>query len=106
VAIKNVEAELDGGYGIFAGARLKSQWATLRFAPEAAQWVQHEQWHPAQEAKVEDDGSLTLRVPYADARELAMDVLRHGELVRVVGPAGLAAVVAKRLRAAGAMYSS
>ncbi len=25
---------------------------TLRFAPEAAEWVQHEQWHPAQEALV------------------------------------------------------
>jgi len=39
VAIKTVEAELDGGYGIFAGPRQKTQWATLRFAPEAAQWV-------------------------------------------------------------------
>ncbi|HEX6721101.1 MAG TPA: WYL domain-containing protein, partial [Burkholderiaceae bacterium] len=106
VAIKTVEAELDGGYGIFAGARQKSQWATLRFAPEAAQWVQLEQWHPAQEVKVEEDGSLTLRVPYADATELAMDVLRHGELVRVLAPAGLASVVAKRLRLAGAVYSS
>jgi len=105
VAIKQVEAELDGGYGIFAGARQKSQWATLRFAPEAAQWVQHEQWHPAQEAKVESDGSLTLRVPYADATELAMDVLRHGELVRVQSPPALTALVAKRLREALRVYS-
>jgi predicted DNA-binding transcriptional regulator YafY len=104
VAIKNVEAELDGGYGIFAGARQKSQWATLRFAPEAAQWVQHEQWHPEQVAKMEDDGSLTLRVPYADATELAMDVLRHGEQVRVMAPAGLAAAVAKRLYSAAHAY--
>ena len=37
VPIKAIEAELDGGYGIFSGARL--QWATLRFTPEAAQWV-------------------------------------------------------------------
>jgi predicted DNA-binding transcriptional regulator YafY len=67
--------------------------------------VQHEQWHPAQEAKVESDGSLTLRVPYADATELAMDVLRHGELVRVVGPAALASLVAKRLQSAARVYS-
>ncbi len=91
-AIGAVEAELDGGYGVFAGPRQKSQWVKLRFAPEPAQWVQHEQWHRAQEAKVEDDGPLTLRVPYAS-------VLRHGELVRVVGPVPLAAVVAMRLRA-------
>lgn len=105
VSIKTVEAELDGGYGIFAGAKQKSQWATLRFAAEAAQWVQHEQWHPAQEATLHDDGSLTLRLPYADATELAMDVLRHGEQVRVVAPVALAALVAKRLRAAVEGYA-
>jgi len=105
VAIKTVEAELDGGYGIFAGAKHKAQWATLRFAPEAAQWVQHEQWHPEQQATLHEDGALTLRVPYADATELAMDVLRHGESVRVVAPAGFAALVARRLGAAVRMYA-
>jgi predicted DNA-binding transcriptional regulator YafY len=103
VAIKTVEAELDGGYGIFSGAKV--QWATLVFSAEAAQWVAHEQWHPAQEAVIAEDGSLTLRVPYADARELAMDVLRHGEQVRVVGPAALANMVAQRLGRAAGRYA-
>jgi predicted DNA-binding transcriptional regulator YafY len=102
VPIKAVEAELDGGYGIFAGAKV--QWATLHFTPEAAQGVAHEQWHPEQQAELDDDGSLTLRVPYADATELAMDVLRHGEQVRVVGPEALAQLVAKRLRVAAGQY--
>jgi predicted DNA-binding transcriptional regulator YafY len=43
-------------------------------------------------------------VPYADATELAMDVLRHGEQVRVVGPEALAQLVAKRLRVAAGQY--
>ena len=103
VSIKTVEAELDGGYGIFAGAKV--QWATLRFSPEAAEWVRNEVWHPVQEAKVEDDGSLTLRVPYADATELAMDVLRHGEQVKVTSPPALAALVNKRLKAAAEAYA-
>lgn len=105
VPIKTVESELDGGYGIFAGAKQRSQWATLHFAPEAAQWVQHEQWHPAQEASLHDDQSLTLRVPYSDATELAMDVLRHGEQVKVLAPAALAELVARRLRAAARIYA-
>ncbi|HSW22230.1 MAG TPA: WYL domain-containing protein [Burkholderiaceae bacterium] len=105
VAIKAVETELDGGYGIFAGARQKSQWATLRFTPEAAQWVQHEQWHPEQVSRLEADGSLTLRLPYADTIELAMDVLRHGEQVKVVAPAALATLVGKRLREAAGLYA-
>ena len=103
VAVRTVEAELDGGYGAFAGGRL--QWATLRFTPEAAQWVAHEQWHPAQRTERHDDGSLTLTLPYADATELTMDVLRHGEQVEVLAPPALVAAVAARLRAAAARYA-
>ena len=104
VALKTIEAALDAGYGAFSGARV--QWATLRFRPEAAQWVQHEQWHPQQQATLHDDGSLTLRVPYADATELAMDVLRHGEQVRVLAPAALVKRVAAQVRAAAAVYGT
>lgn len=103
VPIKAVEAELDGGYGIFAGANV--QWATLRFSPEAAEWVRHEVWHPAQQATRQDDGSLTLRLPYADATELAMDILRHGEHVKVTSPPALAAILSKRLKAAAEAYA-
>ena len=102
VAIKTIEAELDAGYGAFSGAKV--QWATLEFTPEAAQWVRHEQWHPQQEAKLHSDGSLTLRVPYADATELAMDILRHGEQVKVAAPAALAEQVARRLQQALRQY--
>jgi predicted DNA-binding transcriptional regulator YafY len=103
VALKTIEAELDAGYGAFSGARV--QWATLEFTPEAAQWVRHEQWHPQQEAKLHTDGSLTLRVPYADATELAMDILRHGPQVRVAAPVALAAAVKATLMQALARYA-
>jgi predicted DNA-binding transcriptional regulator YafY len=103
VAIKTIEAELDAGYGAFSGAKV--QWATLEFTPEAAQWVRHEQWHPQQQAKLHGDGSLTLRVPYADATELAMDILRHGEQVRVVAPGALVTQVGECLARAAARYS-
>jgi predicted DNA-binding transcriptional regulator YafY len=107
VGLRTVEAQLDAGYGIFAGADgAKLQWATLRFTPEAAQWVRHEQWHPAQETTLERDGTLTLRLPYAEATELAMDVLRHGEHVRVLKPASLAALVAQRLQEAARQYAA
>jgi predicted DNA-binding transcriptional regulator YafY len=57
-----------------------------------------------QQATVHEDGSLTLRVPYADATELAMEVLRHGEQVRVASPALLASLVRTRLREAAERY--
>jgi predicted DNA-binding transcriptional regulator YafY len=104
VALKTIEAELDAGYGAFSGA--KAQWATLQFTPEAAQWVRHEQWHPQQEAKLHGDGSLTLRLPYSDATELAMDILRHGEQVKVLAPAALVTAVRAALQRAAAQYGA
>ena len=67
--------------------------------------MRHEQWHPQQQAKLHSDGSLTLRVPYTDATELSMDILRHGEQVRVAAPAALAAAVKASLERAAARYA-
>ena len=104
VALSTVKAELDSGYGVFAGRRLK--WAVLRFGAEAAQWVATEQWHPQQQTRWLDDGSLQLRLPYADSTELSMDILRHGDQVRVLAPKELATQVAERLRRAAAQYGA
>ena len=102
VPVKVIEAALDAGYGAFSGDTV--QWATLRFTVEATQWVQHEQWHPQQQVTVHDDGSLTLRLPYTDATELAMDILRHGEQVEVLEPAALRESVQRSLVRAAARY--
>ena len=102
VPLKTIEAAMDAGYGVFSGARL--HWASLHFSPEAAQWVQHEQWHPQQQATPHDDGSLTLRLPYGDSTELVMDILRHGDQVRVLAPAALVKRVTRQLQAAAARY--
>ena len=91
-----VEAALDQGYGVFGGARLR--WAMLHFSAEAAQWVAQEEWHPRQQARPQADGSLRLRLPYADPTELVMDVLRHGPNVRVLSPPELVEHVRDRLQ--------
>jgi predicted DNA-binding transcriptional regulator YafY len=96
--LKAVEAELDAGYGIFAGSR--AQWATLHFAPAAAQWVSREEWHPLQKSRWLADGHYELRLPYVSETELVRDVLRHGGEVRVQTPESLRAAVCEQLRAA------
>ena len=98
VALRTVEAELDGGYGIFAGS--KPQWATLVFSAQAAQWVSHEEWHPQQKTRWRDDGSYEMKLPYTNQTELVMDLLRHGAQVRVSGPDSLAEAVQAELKAA------
>jgi predicted DNA-binding transcriptional regulator YafY len=102
------EAELDeylgSGYGIFAGRNV--EWATLKFTPEAARWVSAQNWHPKQRVRVEKDGSYILEVPYAEDRELVMEILRYGADVEVLEPAALRRRVADSLRQAAQRYRS
>jgi predicted DNA-binding transcriptional regulator YafY len=100
--LATVQAEMDAGYGIYAGGR--RQWAVLRFDARAAQWASREEWHPQQQGRWQADGSWQMRVPYADATELVMDVLRQGDEVRVVSPPALAQAVRQRLERALALY--
>ena len=105
VAVKDLEAELDAGYGIYGGPGSRIKWATLHFDADAAQWVAHEEWHPAQRARWLDDGRYELQVPYSEPRELAMDILRHGDSVHVVGDKAMVASIAERLRRAAERYA-
>jgi predicted DNA-binding transcriptional regulator YafY len=108
VALRELEAELDAGYGIYGGGGAKVKWATLIFNADAAQWVANEEWHPQQKARWLDgtpgEGRYELQVPYSDPTELAMDILRHGDSVVVAGDKALAAQIARRLRSAAAQY--
>lgn len=98
-----LDTVLGPGYGIFAGTDL--QWARLRFSPERARWVATEHWHTAQRGSFDSDGHYVLEVPYADHRELLMDVLKHGRHCEVLGPAGLLSVVEDEISAMGTNIS-
>jgi proteasome accessory factor C len=101
------EAELDehfaSSYGIFSGRANKT--AVLLFSRERARWVADERWHPQQVGQWRTDGAYELRILYRDARELVMDILRHGPEVEVLAPEPLRAAVAAALRAAAAKYA-
>ncbi len=103
VPLRSVQSQMDAGYGIYAGAT--RQWAVLLFNPQAAQWASCEEWHPLAQGQWHDDGSYQMRLPYVDATELLMDVLRQGDQVQVLEPQALVAAVAEELRAAAALYS-
>ena len=102
VAPAKLDEHFTSAYGIFGGQA--KAWAILRFSPERARWVQSERWHSEQQAEVLPDGSYRLRVPYADARELLMDILRHGRHVEVEGPESLRRLVADEVSALTGMY--
>lgn len=102
VPLRQVATEMDAGYGIYAGA--VRHWATLVFTPQAAQWVSREEWHPEQKGRIQPDGTYRLELPYADETEVVMDVLRHGDQVKVLTPKALANKVAAQLRQGAAQY--
>lgn len=99
-----LDATFNPGYGIFSGKRIR--WARLRFTPERALWVKTEQWHPDQRSSLAADGSYLLQVPYADHRELLMDILKHGTHCEVLGPPALRQVVALEVQAVAEKYFS
>jgi len=97
-----LDEHLGSGYGIFAGKKV--QWATLRFTPEAARWVSAQSWHPKQRARFEPDGSYVLELPYAEDRELLMEIMKYGADVEVLAPDALRLRVAETLKEAGKRY--
>ncbi len=102
VADKRLDEVLGSGYGIFTGDAVT--WATLRFSPERARWVAAERWHPQQRGTLAPDGSYVLELPYADDRELVMDILKYGADCTVVGPQALRERVLAELGRARARY--
>jgi len=102
VSDARLDEVLASGYGIFSGDKV--QWAVMKFTPERARYVSQEEWHPKQRTKWFPDGSYQLEVPYSSEKELAMDILKHGVDVEVVGPKALREEIARRLKAAAAVY--
>ena len=94
---RRLDEVLGSGYGVFSGDRIS--WAVLRFTPQRARWVASERWHRNQAGKFLEDGRYELRVPYADDRELIMDILKYGSDCEVIEPESLKARVVAELAA-------
>lgn len=102
VPAAELDRHLGSGYGIFAGAKV--QWAKLKFAPEAARWVSAQSWHPQQKTTTESDGSYVLEIPYAEDRELVMEILKYGSQVKVLSPGALREKIREELDKAVKRY--
>jgi predicted DNA-binding transcriptional regulator YafY len=104
VSHRSMDEVLGPGYGIFSGRKL--QHARLRFTPERARWVAQETWHPKQKGSFDADGAWRLEFPYADHRELIMDILKFGADVEVLAPPDLRQRVADEAAKMTRMYGA
>ena len=103
VSETRLDRVLGTGYGIFSGEHTQN--AVLRFSPSAARWVSQEQWHSRQEGYFDEAGYYQLTVPYTNATELVMDILRHGPNVEVLQPSSLRQHVEDQLAETTRLYS-
>ncbi|HIM71245.1 MAG TPA: WYL domain-containing protein, partial [Gammaproteobacteria bacterium] len=102
VSETKLDRVLGTGYGIFSGEHARN--AVLRFSPSAARWVSQEQWHSRQEGCFDEAGYYQLTVPYTNATELVMDILRHGPNVEVLQPISLRQHVEDQLAETTRLY--
>ncbi|MGA7950769.1 MAG: WYL domain-containing protein [Thiobacillaceae bacterium] len=98
----NLNKELASAYGIFAGTPTAT--AVLRFTAHRARWVADETWHPGQKSRWLPEGRYELSIPYANDKELIMDILKYGAEVEVVAPETLREAVKNHFHAAGKLY--
>ena len=82
-----LDQHLASSYGIFSGA--PKGVATIVFSAKAARWVADEHWHSKQEGRFLPDGRYQLKLPYSNAKELLMDVLRYGADAEITEPVSL-----------------
>lgn len=94
--------QLASSYGIFSGT--PKAIATVWFTAKAARWVADEHWHSKQQGRFLPDGRYELKLPYSNARELLMDVLRYGADAEVVAPPALRAQIRTLLQLAVGAY--
>lgn len=100
--VATLDQHFAGSYGIFAG--VATAHAVLRFTPQVAGWIAHEQWHPQQVSNRLANGEIELTVPYANATELVRDILKWGPDVEVIAPASLRKQVEDAARATVSRY--
>jgi predicted DNA-binding transcriptional regulator YafY len=80
----DLDAHLAASYGIFSGP--PKAWATILFNAHAARWVADEHWHSQQQGTWLKDGSYELKLPYSNAKELLMDILKYGPDAEIIAP--------------------
>lgn len=82
--IPSIKDFIRRNFGLLAGQA--SIEVCLRFSPEVSEWVSEQIWHSRQSVSTNEDGSICLRFPVADFREVRREILKHGASVEVLSP--------------------
>jgi predicted DNA-binding transcriptional regulator YafY len=99
---EEIKEQIEERYGIFfTGPATR---VVLRFTPAGARRVRDQVWFPGQESEIRDDGSLVLKFPVADFREVIRDILPFAAEVEVLEPAELRRLIATTIEKMVGIY--
>ncbi len=94
--------QVEDSFGIFQ--KEANVPVVLRFNSFRSRWVREQIWHPAQEMRELEDGSLELEFPVADFREIKMKILSFGADLKVISPKELKHEVAAEIEKMSKVY--
>ncbi len=89
-------------FGVMTGG--ESVEVCLRFSSEVADWISEQIWYSGQEVSLNEDGSICLKFPVADFREVRREILRYGASVEVVSPPELREEIKKEIERMAGVY--
>jgi predicted DNA-binding transcriptional regulator YafY len=82
--ITSIKDYINKNFGVMSGG--KSVEVCLKFAPEVSPWISEQIWFRGQEVSINADGSVCLKFPVADFREVRREILKYGASVEVLSP--------------------
>jgi predicted DNA-binding transcriptional regulator YafY len=99
---EEIKAQIEERYGIFFAGPAKR--VVLRFSGAGARSVREQVWFPGQESEEQAGGSLLLKFPVADFREVVRDILPFGGDVEVLEPHELRQLLAATIDKMAGVY--
>ena len=95
---KRLDEVVGSGYGIFAAENVT--WATFKFTPERARWVENARWHSKQESGFLKDGSYELLAYVSPHAPDATGTLNQRGIPTFDAPESCAAALSAMLQSA------
>jgi len=85
--LPSIKDYISKNFGLMSGG--ESIEICLKFTPEVSHWISEQIWFSGQEVSLSEDGSVYLKFPVADFREVRREILKYGASVEVLSPQGL-----------------
>ncbi len=101
-SIPSIKEYIRMNFGLFTGDN--SIEVGLRFSPDVSKWISEQIWHATQEVSLNPDGSLGLKFPVSDLREIRREILKYGASVEVLYPEELRQEIKNEIKKLGKLY--